>query len=88
MKQERARERALLTAIVFNQNPLSLRERQNLKISQLAKIGGDEEKKKRVVVLCCRPRQNVKLGTLSCSPATTTKKCTKKRDARAKLLFC
>ena len=74
MKQERARERALLTAIVFNQNPLSLRERQNLKISQLAKIGGDEEKKKRVV-LCCRP-------------ATTTKKCTKERDARAKLLFC
>ena len=35
-----------------------------------------QKKKKQVVVLCSRPRQNVKL------------KCTKKRDARAKLLFC
>ena len=42
------------------------------------------------VVLCSRPRQNVKLGILiSCrSRAATAKKCTKKRDARAKLLFC
>ena len=31
--RERARERALSTAIVFSENPLSLRERQNLKIS-------------------------------------------------------
>ena len=39
------------------------------------------EKKKRVVVVCLSPQQNVKL-------ATTARKCTKKRDARAKLLFC
>ena len=31
--RERARERALSTAIVFSGNPLNLRERQNLKIS-------------------------------------------------------
>ena len=50
-----------------------------------------QEKKKKVVVLCSRPRQNVKSGTFSlCCRATTAKKyvCTKKRDARAKLLFC
>ena len=35
-----------------------------------------QKKKKQVVVLCSRPGQNVKL------------KCTKKRDALAKLLFC
>ena len=43
------------------------------------------EKKMKVVVLRCRPRQNVELGTLSCSRATTAEKWTKKRDARAKL---
>ena len=49
-----------------------------------------QEKKKKIVVLCSRPPQNVKLGTvLSCrSRATTAKKCTKKPDAHAKLLFC
>ena len=39
------------------------------------------EKKKKVVVFCSLPRQNVKFGT-------TAKKCIKKDDARAKLLFC
>ena len=33
--------------------------------------------------MCSRPPQNVKLGI-----AENAKKCTKKRDARAKLLFC
>ena len=37
-----------------------------------------------VVVACLRPPQNEKLG----SRAVTAKKCTKKRDARAKMLFC
>ena len=46
-------------------------------------------KEKKVVVLCFRPRQNVNLGTFTrCSRAMTAKKCTKKRDAPAKLLFC
>ena len=39
-----------------------------------------QEKKERVVVLC--------LVLSRCSRTTTAKKCTKKRDARAKLLFC
>ena len=35
-----------------------------------------------------RPGQNVKLGTFtSCSRVATAKKCTKKRDAREKMLF-
>ena len=41
-------------------------------------------------MLCSRPRQNVKSSTFSrCGRATTAKKyvCTKKRDARAELLF-
>ena len=42
-----------------------------------------QEKKKKVVVFCSRPRENV-----SCSHAATAEKCTKKRDPRAKLLFC
>ena len=34
------------------------------------------------------PGQNVKLGTFTgCSRVATAKKCTKKRDARAKMLF-
>ena len=47
------------------------------------------EKKKKVVVLCSHFAQKVKLGTFtlqSCSDGK--KKCTKKFDARAKLLFC
>ena len=35
-----------------------------------------------------RPGQNVKLGTFTgCSRVATAKKCTKKHDARAKILF-
>ena len=45
-----------------------------------------EEKKKKVVVLGSRPPQNVKFSRRSY--AVTAKKCTKKRDARAELLFC
>ena len=45
-----------------------------------------QEKKKKVVVLCSRPLQNVKLGIFtSCNDG---EKNTKKRDARAKSLFC
>ena len=48
-----------------------------------------KRKKKHPVVLCLHPPQNVKLGSFTCSSCTVTaKKCTKKRDARAKLLFC
>ena len=47
-----------------------------------------QKKKNHPVVLCLRPPQNVKLGSFTCSSCTVTaKKCTKKRDARAKLLF-
>ena len=50
-----------------------------------------QEKKKKVVV-CFRSRQNVKLGTFTLYVRAlvqrTAKKYTKKRDARAKLLFC
>ena len=47
-------------------------------------------KEKESCCLLSRPRQNVKLGSLisRCIRATTAEKCTKKRDARAKLLFC
>ena len=35
-----------------------------------------------------RPKQNVKLGTFTgCGSVATAKKCAKKRDARAKMLF-
>ena len=38
---------------------------------------------------CLRPSQNVKLGIFTrVVVQLTAKKCTKKRDARAKLLFC
>ena len=49
-----------------------------------------QEKKSKVVVSCSRPRQNVKLlqAVSRCSRATMAEKCTKKRDARAELLFC
>jgi len=43
-------------------------------------------KKEEVVVLYSRRPQNVKLFS-RCSRAVTAKKCTKKRNARAKLLF-
>ena len=54
--------------------------------SWILKDGKVQEKKKKVVVFSSRPRQNVRLFS-RCSPAATAKKCTKKRDARAKLLF-
>ena len=48
-----------------------------------------QEKKKEVVSFCSRPPQNLKSGTFPLkSRAVTTKTCTKKRDARAELLFC
>ena len=47
------------------------------------------QEKKKVVVLCPRLLQNVKLGISRRNRAVTSKKCTNKRDARAKLLrFC
>ena len=39
------------------------------------------------VVACVRPLYNVKLGISRRSRAVTAKKCTKKRDARANVLF-
>ena len=44
-------------------------------------------KKEKVFVLCSRPSQNVKAFSRH-SRALTVKKCTEKRDTRAKLLFC
>ena len=38
--------------------------------------------------MCLRPPQNLKFGSSRRSRATTAKKCTKKRDAHAKLSFC
>ena len=45
-----------------------------------------QENKKKVVVLCPRFPNYVKFGIFS--RRVTAKKCTKKCDARAKLLFC
>ena len=44
-----------------------------------------QESKKKIVVFCSRP-QDVTFSRRS--RAVTAKKCPKKRDARAKLLFC
>ena len=45
--------------------------------------------RKKVVFLRSHPPKNVKFGWVSRRrSAVTTKKCAKKRDARAKLLFC
>ena len=45
-------------------------------------------KRMNFVIDCLRPSQNVKLGIFTVVVQLTAKKCTKKRDARAKLLFC
>ena len=45
------------------------------------------KKEKKVVVLCSRPQQNVKLRNLT-SKSCSDGKCSKKRDAHEKLLFC
>ena len=45
-------------------------------------------KKTKVVALCSRPPLKVKLGIFLRRRATTVKKCTKTRDALAKLWFC
>ena len=52
-------------------------------ILTLKKIIKVQETKKKVVVVCSRPSENVKLDI-----AENVKKCTKKCDARAELLFC
>ena len=44
-------------------------------------------KEKKVVVFCSRPRQNVRQFHVVVVQQLA-EKCTKKRDARAKLLFC
>ena len=44
-------------------------------------------KEKKVVVFCSRPRQNVRKFHVVVVQQLA-EKCTKKRDARAKLLFC
>ena len=47
-----------------------------------------QEKNKEVVVFVHVLDKKVKLGTFTgCSRVATAKKCTKKRDARAKILF-
>ena len=45
-------------------------------------------KRMNFVIACLRPSQNVKLGIFTGRRAVDDKKCTKKGDARAKLLFC
>ena len=48
-----------------------------------------QEKKKKIAVLCSSPTQKREIRKFHVvSRATTAKKVTKKRDARAKLLFC
>ena len=48
-----------------------------------------QEKEKKVVVLLSRPRQTMKLGTFTLYSCNSGREMyTKKRDARAKLLFC
>ena len=49
-----------------------------------------QRKKKKVDVLCSRSRQNVNLGTFTLQSCGDDKEIyvQKKRDARAKLLFC
>ena len=48
-----------------------------------------QERRKKVAFLRSHPPKNVKFGWFSRrSRAVTTNKCTKKRDARGKLLFC
>ena len=46
-------------------------------------------KRMNFVIACLRPSQNVKLGIFTGHVVQlTAKQCTKKRDGRAKLLFC
>ena len=45
-------------------------------------------KRMNFVIACLRPSQNVKLGMFTGSRAVDGKEMYKKRDARAKLLFC
>ena len=45
-------------------------------------------KRMNFVIACLRPSQNMKLGIFKVVVQLTGKKCTKKCDARAKLLFC
>ena len=45
-------------------------------------------KRMNFVIPCLRPSQNVKLGIFRGSRAVDGKEMYKKRDARAKLLFC
>ena len=47
-----------------------------------------QEKKNKAVALCSRPPQNVKLLIFTSKSCRDGKKCTKKRDGLAKLLFC
>ena len=44
-------------------------------------------KRMNFVIGCLRPSQNVKLGIFTGIVQLTAKKCTKKRDKRAKLLY-
>ena len=46
------------------------------------------EEKEKFVVACWRPPQNVKLGIITPYSCSDGKEMYKKRDARAKLLFC
>ena len=46
------------------------------------------EEKEKFVVVCLRPPQNVKLGIITPYSCSDGKEMYKKRDARAKLLFC
>ena len=46
-----------------------------------------KRKRARVFVLCLRSPQNLKLVSSRSSRATTAKKCTKKRDVRARMSF-
>ena len=56
-------------------------------LSTIKKYISKYMKKMNFVIACLCPSQNLKLGIFTGSRAVDAKKCTKKRDARAKL-FC
>ena len=78
----------VVAAVEGNNREFTQRRRGRLRKRHLMDFIKVQEKKNKSVVFCSRSRQNVKLDSFTLWSCNDGRECTKKGDARAKLLFC
>ena len=95
LRQWRRQKRHITSSVVFSQISWRLFELVKCRQTLLELISSElypssvREKKCNVIhIISVRPPENVKISIFTSYSSTVSRECTKKRDARAKLLVC